>query len=76
MADLAGTRATVMGLGRFGGGVGVTRWLASQGADILVTDEELGRNAIDWVRLIDRNEPELLAQMYPTGEAGLTPTVP
>lgn len=27
-----------MGLGRFGGGLGVTRWLAGQGADVLVTD--------------------------------------
>ena len=38
MLDIAGKRVTVMGLGRFGGGVGVTRWLASQGADVLVTD--------------------------------------
>jgi UDP-N-acetylmuramoylalanine--D-glutamate ligase len=27
-----------MGLGRFGGGVGVTRWLVAQGCDVLVTD--------------------------------------
>lgn len=27
-----------MGLGRFGGGLGVTRFLANQGADVLVTD--------------------------------------
>jgi UDP-N-acetylmuramoylalanine--D-glutamate ligase len=38
MIDLAGKRVTVMGLGRFGGGVGVTRWLVGQGADVLVTD--------------------------------------
>ena len=38
MLDIAGKRVTVMGLGRFGGGVGVTRWLAAQGADVLVTD--------------------------------------
>lgn len=38
--DLAGKRAVVMGLGRFGGGLGVTRWLVSQGADVLVTDLE------------------------------------
>lgn len=31
---------TVMGLGRFGGGVGVARWLADRGADVLVTDLE------------------------------------
>jgi UDP-N-acetylmuramoylalanine--D-glutamate ligase len=29
---------TVMGLGRFGGGVGVTRWLARAGAKVLLTD--------------------------------------
>ena len=38
MMDLAGKRVTVMGLGRFGGGIGVTRWLCSRGADVLVTD--------------------------------------
>ena len=40
MIDLAGKRVTVMGLGRFGGGIGVTRWLAGQGADVVVTDLE------------------------------------
>lgn len=40
MHDLAGQRVTVMGLGRFGGGVGVTRFLVDQGADVLVTDTE------------------------------------
>jgi UDP-N-acetylmuramoylalanine--D-glutamate ligase len=40
MTDLAGMRVTVMGLGRFGGGLGVTRWLAAQGASVLVTDLE------------------------------------
>ncbi|MFN0011549.1 MAG: UDP-N-acetylmuramoyl-L-alanine--D-glutamate ligase [Phycisphaerales bacterium] len=36
--DVSGKRITVMGLGRFGGGVGVARWLAAQGAQVLVTD--------------------------------------
>jgi UDP-N-acetylmuramoylalanine--D-glutamate ligase len=36
--DVSGARVTVMGLGRFGGGLGVTRWLAARGADVLVTD--------------------------------------
>ncbi|GAB4111492.1 MAG: UDP-N-acetylmuramoyl-L-alanine--D-glutamate ligase [Phycisphaeraceae bacterium] len=36
--DVAGKRVTVMGLGRFGGGVGVARHLIEQGADVLVTD--------------------------------------
>jgi UDP-N-acetylmuramoylalanine--D-glutamate ligase len=35
-----GRRVTVMGLGRFGGGVGVARWLAARGARVLVTDIE------------------------------------
>lgn len=37
-APLAGKRVLVMGLGRFGGGVGVSRWLAAQGALVTVTD--------------------------------------
>jgi UDP-N-acetylmuramoylalanine--D-glutamate ligase len=32
-------RVTVMGLGGFGGGVGVTRWLAAAGARLVVTDK-------------------------------------
>jgi UDP-N-acetylmuramoylalanine--D-glutamate ligase len=38
MGDFSGKRVVVMGLGRFGGGVGVTRWLAAQGARVHVTD--------------------------------------
>src|SRR3972149_5475781 len=37
--SLAGRRVLVVGLGRFGGGVGVTRWLASEGAIVTVTDQ-------------------------------------
>jgi UDP-N-acetylmuramoylalanine--D-glutamate ligase len=36
--QIAGKRATVMGLGRFGGGVAAARWLAGQGARVTVTD--------------------------------------
>lgn len=36
--QLSGASVVVMGLGRFGGGVGVTRFLASRGAKVLVTD--------------------------------------
>lgn len=36
--DFRKLRVTVMGLGRFGGGIGVTRWLARQGARVTVTD--------------------------------------
>lgn len=48
-----GKRVTVMGLGAFGGGSGVTRWLAGRGADVLVTDmkkpEEL-RESVEEIR--------------------------
>ena len=37
--ELAGVKVTVIGLGRFGGGVGVTRWLCEQGAAVTVTDQ-------------------------------------
>ncbi len=36
--NLANRRVVVMGLGRFGGGVGVTRFLTGKGARVLVTD--------------------------------------
>ena len=38
-ADMAGKRVTVVGLGRFGGGIGVTRWLCGQGAVVTVSDK-------------------------------------
>lgn len=48
MRDWKNKRVTVMGLGRFGGGVGVTRWLAARGARLTVTDsaseEQLGES--------------------------------
>ena len=31
-------RIVIMGLGRFGGGAGVARWLVDSGADVLITD--------------------------------------
>jgi len=38
MTDFANKKVVVMGLGRFGGGIGVTRWLVQQGAHVTVTD--------------------------------------
>ena len=51
--EVANRSVLVMGLGRFGGGVGVTRWLCRRGATVTVTDladeasliESLGRLA-------------------------------
>jgi UDP-N-acetylmuramoylalanine--D-glutamate ligase len=40
MTQLRGRRVTVMGLGRFGGGIAVARWLVEQGARVLVTDRD------------------------------------
>ena len=37
--DLGGLKVTVVGLGRFGGGLGVTRWLCGQGARVTVSDQ-------------------------------------
>ena len=37
-SELAGKRVTVMGLGLFGGGLGVTRFLVQRGACVTVTD--------------------------------------
>lgn len=36
---MAGKRVTVVGLGRFGGGVGAARWLCGQGARVTVSDK-------------------------------------
>jgi UDP-N-acetylmuramoylalanine--D-glutamate ligase len=38
MHDFTDQRVTVMGLGRFGGGAGVARYLARCGAEVLITD--------------------------------------
>jgi UDP-N-acetylmuramoylalanine--D-glutamate ligase len=38
--SLNGSRVTVMGLGQFGGGLGVTRWLVERGARVLLTDRD------------------------------------
>lgn len=61
--DLSGKRVTVMGLGRFGGGVGVTRWLVEQGCEVLVTDldpeEKLADSLAAIGPLVDRGRVTL-----------------
>lgn len=52
MLDLSGKRVTVMGLGRFGGGIGVTKYLCSLGADVLVTDTDPADKLSDSVAAI------------------------
>jgi len=56
--DLHGKRVLVVGLGRFGGGVGVTRWLATRGARVTVLDEADRRSlaaSIDAIAGLDVN---------------------
>ncbi len=51
--SLQGRRVTVVGLGRFGGGVGVTRWLVGQGARVTVSDQADQASLADSIRQLD-----------------------
>ena len=51
--EFEGKRAIVMGLGRFGGGIGVTRWLCAQGARVLVTDMASEEKLAESLRLLE-----------------------
>jgi UDP-N-acetylmuramoylalanine--D-glutamate ligase len=53
MESFAGKRVTVAGLGRFGGGIAVTRWLCSQGASVLVTDLDPADKLADSMRQLE-----------------------
>ena len=52
-ADMAGKRVTVVGLGRFGGGIGVTRWLCGQGAIVTVSDKASAEDLAESVAKLD-----------------------
>lgn len=49
MQEVSGKRVTVAGLGHFGGGIEVSRWLVAQGARVLVTDKESSQKLADSV---------------------------
>lgn len=53
MQELKNQRVTVMGLGRFGGGIAVARWLAGQGVRVLVTDKDPADKLADSVRQLE-----------------------
>jgi UDP-N-acetylmuramoylalanine--D-glutamate ligase len=53
MRDISGKRVVVAGLGRFGGGIAVSRWLAEQGARVLVTDQAAPAALADSCRQLD-----------------------
>ncbi|UCD75090.1 MAG: UDP-N-acetylmuramoyl-L-alanine--D-glutamate ligase [Phycisphaerales bacterium] len=59
----AGQRVTLMGLGRFGGGGGAARWLAGQGASLLITDlcseDQLADSLADLSDLISNKDTQL-----------------
>src|SRR5207244_815684 len=53
MDALTGKRITVAGLGRFGGGIAVAKWLVQQGAKVLVTDKEPAEKLTDSLKQLD-----------------------
>jgi UDP-N-acetylmuramoylalanine--D-glutamate ligase len=53
MTIVEGKRVTVAGLGRFGGGITVARWLVGQGAKVLVTDLATEGQLVESVKKLD-----------------------
>ena len=53
MPRLSGARVTVMGLGLFGGGVGVTKYLVRSGARVTVTDQKSAHDLRESVAALD-----------------------
>jgi len=53
LRSLSGRRVTVVGLGRFGGGIGVTRWLCGLGAKVTVSDRADADELAQSVRQLD-----------------------
>jgi UDP-N-acetylmuramoylalanine--D-glutamate ligase len=51
--SLAGKKVLVMGLGRFGGGVGVARWLVREGAVVTVNDAATAEDLSESIRALD-----------------------
>ena len=63
-------RVTVAGLGRFGGGVGVTRWLARLGARVTVSDIASAEDLADSVRALE-GQPKLRDICPRSGDQGV-----
>lgn len=53
MTELRNKRVTVAGLGHFGGGIEVARWLMAQGALVCVTDSKTADKLVESVRALD-----------------------
>jgi UDP-N-acetylmuramoylalanine--D-glutamate ligase len=53
MQEVRNKRVIVAGLGRFGGGISVARWLVEQGATVLVTDQAPAEKLADSIAKLD-----------------------
>src|SRR4051812_13938769 len=53
MHDVRNKLVTVAGLGHFGGGIAVSRWLAEHGAEVIVTDLAAAEKLADSIRQLD-----------------------
>ena len=53
LPPLNSRRVTVLGLGRFGGGIAVARWLCEQGAIVTVTDRDSAESLAESVAKLD-----------------------
>lgn len=53
MQEVRNKRVTVAGLGRFGGGIAVARWLVAQGAKVVVTDQAPAEKLAESIAKLD-----------------------
>ena len=53
MNTFANKRVTILGLGRFGGNIAAARWLAEQGAKVLVSDQDDAASLADSVKQLE-----------------------
>ena len=53
MQEVRNKHVTVAGLGRFGGGIEVSRWLVAQGAKVLVTDQAPAEKLVDSIKRLE-----------------------
>lgn len=71
MQDVRKKRVTVAGLGRFGGGIAVARWLVENGAKVLVTDQAPAEKLRESVAKLDGLPVEFrLGDQRPSDFAG------
>jgi UDP-N-acetylmuramoylalanine--D-glutamate ligase len=66
--DFRNKRITVAGLGRFGGGIGVARWLVQQGAKVLVTDQAAAEKLAGSVKQLEGLPIELRLGEHQEGD--------